>query len=61
MNIGRRNQPRYAEAQGILLQDGSPPMAMHVAFPVDWDSDRRYELVAFDFAGRLCVYSLKVA
>ena len=58
-NIGRRDQPRYAEAQEILLEDGSPPMATHVAFPIDWDSDGRCELVAFDFAGRLCVYSLK--
>ncbi len=58
-NIGNRNQPRYTEPQEILLENGSPPMATHVAFPIDWDSDGRYELVAFDFEGRLCLYSLK--
>ena len=58
-NIGTRNQPRYTEPQEILLEDGSPPMATHVALPIDWDNDGRYELVAFDFEGRLCVYRLK--
>jgi len=58
-NVGTREQPRYGTPREILLEDGSPPMATHVAFPIDWDGDGRYELVAFDFEGRLCVYRLK--
>jgi hypothetical protein len=58
-NTGTRSDPRYAAPEEILLEDGSPPMACHTAFPMDWDSDGRYEIVSFDFEGRLCLYRLK--
>lgn len=59
-NCGTRSEPRFESRQEILLADGSAPVATHVAFPVDWDGDGRPELVAFDPAGRLCVFASTV-
>ena len=56
-NVGSRTQPRYAEAREILLEDGSPPMASDVAFPVDWDGDGRWDLVGFGLDDALAVFS----
>jgi hypothetical protein len=60
-NIGKRDQPRFAEPEEMLLEDGTPPIAAHTAFPIDWDGDGRGEIVAMDFEQRLCLYRLKSA